>query len=95
MMAQSFFVISGDGRILSEPFYQLPSRRELPDYYDVIRKPMDFKKIRKNIKIHKYRCLDDIDADMALLCKNAQTYNIEGSLVRQLLNNSCVWSIQL
>ena len=75
---------------MSEPFYQLPSRRELPDYYDVIRKPMDFKKIRKNIKIHKYRCLDDIDADMALLCKNAQTYNIEGSLVCQLLNNSCV-----
>ena len=56
---------------------------------------MDFKKIRKNIKIHKYRCLDDIDADMTLLCKNAQTYNIEGSLVRQLLNNSCVLSIQL
>ena len=24
-----------DGRILSEPFYKLPSRKELPDYYEV------------------------------------------------------------
>ena len=67
--------------MLSEPFYQLPSRRELPDYYDVIRKPMDFKKMRKNIKQHKYRNLDDIESDMVLLCKNAQIYNVEGSLV--------------
>ncbi|XP_067949121.1 probable global transcription activator SNF2L2 [Watersipora subatra] len=70
-----------EGRVLSDPFYQLPSRRELPDYYEVIKKPMDFKKIRRNIKIHKYRCLDDIDVDMALLCKNAQNYNMEGSLI--------------
>ena len=24
-----------DGRVLSEPFYKLPSRKELPDYYEV------------------------------------------------------------
>ena len=28
-----------DGRILSEPFYKLPSRKELPDYYEVLREP--------------------------------------------------------
>ena len=28
-----------DGRILSEPFYKLPSRKELPDYYEVRREP--------------------------------------------------------
>ena len=26
-----------DGRILSEPFYKLPSRKELPDYYEVLK----------------------------------------------------------
>jgi hypothetical protein len=26
-----------DGRVLSEPFYKLPSRKELPDYYEIIR----------------------------------------------------------
>ena len=29
-----------DGRILSEPFYKLPSRKELPDYYEVLREPL-------------------------------------------------------
>lgn len=53
---------------------------------------MDFKKIQKNIKIHKYRCLDDIDADMALLCKNAQNYNIEGSLVSVI---RCLYALLL
>jgi len=39
-------VMNSDERILSEPFMELPSRKELPDYYEVIRKPVDFKKIQ-------------------------------------------------
>ena len=35
-----------DERVLSEPFMLVPSRKELPDYYDVIKKPVDFKKIK-------------------------------------------------
>lgn len=38
------------GRVLSEPFMKLPSRRELPDYYDVIKKPLDIKKIMNRIE---------------------------------------------
>ena len=34
-----------DERVLSEPFMALPPRRELPDYYEVIKKPVDFKKM--------------------------------------------------
>lgn len=37
------------GRILSEPFMQLPTRRELPDYYQIIKNPMDFKRIKVRI----------------------------------------------
>jgi len=40
------FCVHSDERILSEPFMELPSRRELPGYYEVIRKPVDFKKIQ-------------------------------------------------
>lgn len=36
--------------MLSEPFMKLPSRRELPDYYDVIKKPLDIKKIINRIE---------------------------------------------
>ncbi|KAM7286817.1 transcription activator BRG1 isoform X1 [Ixodes scapularis] len=70
-----------DSRVLSEAFLQLPSKRELPDYYDVIKKPVDLKKIKARIREHRYRTLDDLEDDFMLLCINAQTYNVEGSLI--------------
>ncbi|CAJ1059930.1 transcription activator BRG1 isoform X3 [Xyrichtys novacula] len=36
----------GNGRQLSKVFIQLPSRKELPEYYELIRKPVDFRKIK-------------------------------------------------
>ena len=30
--------------------FQLPSKRELPDYYEVITKPMDFNRIQKKLQ---------------------------------------------
>ena len=38
-----------DGRVLSEPFMKLPTRKELPDYYEVIRRPVDIFKIQAKI----------------------------------------------
>lgn len=70
-----------DGRILSSAFRQLPPKRELPGYYEIIKKPVDLRKIKQRIKDHKYRSLDDLENDIMLLCKNAQTYNVEGSLI--------------
>ncbi|KAF8792571.1 transcription activator BRG1-like [Argiope bruennichi] len=70
-----------DGRVLSEAFMHLPSKRELPDYYEVIKKPVDLRKIKNRIKEHRYRSLDDLETDFMLLCTNAQTYNVEGSLI--------------
>ena len=42
-----------DGRVLSEPFMKLPSRKDLPDYYKVIRKPVDIKKLLTRIEENK------------------------------------------
>lgn len=39
-----------DGRLLSEPFMKLPSRRELPDYYDIIKKPLTINKLLAKIE---------------------------------------------
>lgn len=39
-----------DGRVLSDPFMKLPTRKELPDYYEVIRKPVDISKILTKIE---------------------------------------------
>jgi len=72
-----------DERVLSEPFYKLPSRKELPDYYDQIRKPMDIFKIENKIEDGKYEDLDAIEKDFMLLCNNAQVYNEDGSLINE------------
>uniref|UniRef100_A0A8C6L672 SWI/SNF related BAF chromatin remodeling complex subunit ATPase 2 n=1 Tax=Nothobranchius furzeri TaxID=105023 RepID=A0A8C6L672_NOTFU len=71
----------GSGRQLSEVFVQLPSRKELPEYYELIRKPVDFKKIKERARNHKYRSLGDLEKDVMLLCQNAQTFNLEGSQI--------------
>ncbi|KAJ0181016.1 hypothetical protein K1T71_003101 [Dendrolimus kikuchii] len=69
------------GRVLSEPFMKLPSRRELPDYYDVIKKPLDIKKIMNRIEEGKYTDISELERDFFTLCANAQTYNEEASLI--------------
>ncbi|KAL6110140.1 smarca4 [Pungitius sinensis] len=72
---------STSGRQLSEVFIQLPSRKELPEYYELIRKPVDFRKIKERIRGHRYRTLGDLERDVMLLFQNAQTFNLEGSLI--------------
>lgn len=46
---------------------------------------MDFKKIKERIRNHKYRSLNDLEKDVMLLCQNAQTFNLEGSLTSEIL----------
>ena len=46
-----------DGRILSEPFMKLPSKKELPDYYEVIKRPVDIKKMKDKIDAEKVSLL--------------------------------------
>ncbi|XP_043588909.1 ATP-dependent helicase brm isoform X2 [Bombus pyrosoma] len=69
------------GRILSEPFMKLPSKRELPDYYEIIKKPLTINKLLQKIEEGKYTDFDELEKDFMQLCKNAQIYNEEASLI--------------
>jgi SWI/SNF-related matrix-associated actin-dependent regulator of chromatin subfamily A protein 2/4 len=67
--------VHSDGRVLSEPFMKLPSRRELPDYYEIIKKPLDIKKILQRIdegKVHTVRkgifCITSSELHIQSLC---------------------------
>ncbi|KAM9820345.1 putative global transcription activator SNF2L2 [Neosynchiropus ocellatus] len=71
----------GVGRQISKGFVQLPSKKEVPEYYELIRKPVDFRRIRERVRNHKYRSVGDLEKDVFLLCHNAQTYNLEGSQI--------------
>lgn len=70
-----------EGRVLSEPFMKLPSKRELPDYYEVIKRPIDIKKILTRIEEAKYADFADLEKDFFQLCQNAQMYNEDTSLI--------------
>ncbi|KAL3079713.1 hypothetical protein niasHS_013995 [Heterodera schachtii] len=83
---------TSNGKKLAGPFVQLPSRREYPDYYDQIERPMDLQRIRKKIEEDKYTMLAQMSADVDLLCENAQRFNMDGSEIHEdskLLN--MVW----
>lgn len=68
-------------RDASAVFMTKPSKKELPDYYRLIKSPMDLKTIGTKIKNQDYRSIDAFEADCLLLVKNAMTYNQEGSEV--------------
>ncbi|KAI3948852.1 hypothetical protein MKX01_022266 [Papaver californicum] len=48
---------------------------ELPDYHEIIENPMDFGTIRKNLEKGTYTKLEQLEADVFLLCSNAMEYN--------------------
>jgi len=83
-----FIFFSEDNRILSKPFMRLPTQKELPEYYDMIKHPVDFNKIKKKLGEYRYRNLDELEADVMLLCKNAQEFNMENSNVIFQMNKS-------
>ncbi|XP_056642745.1 ATP-dependent helicase brm-like isoform X1 [Diorhabda sublineata] len=72
-----------DGRLLSEPFIKLPPKKDYPDYYEIIKKPIDINKILDRISDGKYLDFADLERDFMLLCQNAQIYNEEASLIHE------------
>ncbi|KAJ2161476.1 ATP-dependent DNA helicase Snf21 [Coemansia sp. RSA 552] len=62
-------------------FLELPSKRDYPDYYVIIRHPIAMKTIRRNVKAGRYASVDDFHRDWKTMFDNARTYNEEGSMV--------------
>jgi hypothetical protein len=44
-----------EGGNLSQPFMKLPTRKELPDYYEVIKRPIGIHKIMQHVANNKYQ----------------------------------------
>ncbi|XP_060932510.1 bromodomain-containing protein 1-like isoform X2 [Limanda limanda] len=56
-------------------FAQPVNIKEVPDYVDHIKNPMDFSTMRKRIDAHDYRSLEEFEADFNLLIANCMSYN--------------------
>eukprot|EP00127_Corallochytrium_limacisporum_P005055 Clim_evm10s198 gene=Clim_evmTU10s198 len=76
-----YHTYDSDGQLVTELFRKAPSRKDYPDYYEIIKEVIDLNTIKKKIKKAEYNSWEELDADMDLLVKNAQTYNLEGSEV--------------
>jgi len=51
---------------------------EAPDYYQIIKNPMDFQTMREKIDSMSYENLQQFENDLNLIIKNCLTYNIKG-----------------
>lgn len=62
-------------RQLSLIFTKLPSQKEYPDYYDIIKEPIDMERIAQKLKQSAYDNIDELAADFLLMLENACKYN--------------------
>ncbi|XP_040103095.1 protein polybromo-1 isoform X16 [Oryx dammah] len=69
------------GHLISELFQKLPSKVQYPDYYAIIKEPIDLKTIAQRIQNGSYKSIHAMAKDIDLLAKNAKTYNEPGSQV--------------
>jgi ATP-dependent helicase STH1/SNF2 len=72
---------SETGRLRSEIFEKLPSKKIFPDYYHIIKQPISFNEIKKRIRNGDYMSLEQFQADFKQMFNNARIYNEEGSIV--------------
>ncbi|KAM9535247.1 protein polybromo-1-like isoform 6-T10 [Salvelinus alpinus] len=72
---------NSQGQLISEPFLQLPSRKDYPDYFQQISQPISLHQIRNKMKNNEYESVDQLDADLTLMFENAKRYNVPHSSI--------------
>ncbi|ESO90734.1 hypothetical protein LOTGIDRAFT_175808 [Lottia gigantea] len=70
-----------DDRDLSLIFQLLPAASRYPDYYEVIKDPIDLRMIGQKIQNNEYKTLADLEKDLLLMLKNAKTFNTPKSQI--------------
>ncbi|CAL8069132.1 unnamed protein product [Orchesella dallaii] len=70
-----------DDRPLHNVFQLLPSRKQYPNYYEIIENPIDLKMIAIRIQGGEYASLNDLERDLVTMFRNACTFNEPGSQI--------------
>ncbi|CEL06684.1 Putative Component of the RSC chromatin remodeling complex (Eurofung) [Aspergillus calidoustus] len=68
-------VREADGHDPSRLFHRSVNKRNVPDYYDIIKEPMALSILKQRINKREYKKFTDFVRDCALIPHNAQTYN--------------------
>jgi hypothetical protein len=61
-----------------------PVELNLPDYFDIIKRPMDLGTVQRRLENGNFHSLEDFEHDVTLTFDNAMTYNQEGSVVHAM-----------
>lgn len=69
----------------------LPPPQDYPDYYEVIKRPIDLDKIGVKLKSGQYETLEDLLSDFVLMFDNACKYNEPDSQIYKVSsrNRNC------
>ncbi|KAI0936955.1 hypothetical protein AcV5_004968 [Taiwanofungus camphoratus] len=73
--------VNKEGRILSHDFMRLPSRRQYPDYYQQIKRPIALDEIKAQLDAGAYASLESVKVDFETCFRNAKRYNIKESQI--------------
>ena len=73
-----------DGIELAQPFWKLPSKKKLPEYYKVIQSPMDIARIKEKVEKAEYSNVGAFERDFIMVWENARKYNEEDSAIFQV-----------
>ncbi|KAL3436043.1 hypothetical protein BDV09DRAFT_166184 [Aspergillus tetrazonus] len=68
-------VREADGHDPSRLFHRSVNKRNVPDYYDIIKEPMALSILKQKINKREYKSVSEFVRDCALIPHNAQTYN--------------------
>ncbi|EMR08322.1 hypothetical protein PNEG_03162 [Pneumocystis murina B123] len=73
--------VDSSGRSISKIFEELPDKKEVPDYYEVIKKPMALNVIKENVNKNLYNVFHEFITDVAQIYYNAKLYNRRSSVI--------------
>lgn len=62
-------------------FHAPVKKKEVPDYYDIIKNPIDLSSMKAKTKRTEYKKIDQFKEDVELLVSNARLYNGEGNII--------------
>lgn len=60
---------------------RLPSKRQYPDYYLQIKRPIALDDIKSKLELREYTTLDSVRQDFETCFRNAKRYNIKDSQI--------------
>ncbi|KAE8881411.1 Chromatin structure-remodeling complex subunit [Phytophthora fragariae] len=69
------------GRLRADLYMEKPSAADYPDYYGIVKHPMDLVTIKMRLDKYYYESHEQFEADFNLMISNAQLYNYPESVV--------------